>query len=377
MSWQAQRAVLHHSTQTNILLYRLLDYLAEKADVDGLVDPCPTQGELASFFDCTERTIYNRLDKLTESGELTLVKRGHGLGNQSIYQINLPIDQIKEDHESQIANLTSRIEVLEANLALLVPVVQQLQLIQETLSHIVGKVEKETGNKPENDRKNSATTREEKPETNRKMTGKIWQQNMEEMDELSAEPETNRKQTGNKPENDRKNLAANADISQNHDPEVTCNSRSLNTLQEEKNNINLNNIISEPEVQKKELRVSSSRSRPAKAEQDVAMGFLEKQFSIKTQLPLPQRRTEPQRKAAAIRWWNPLREMLDLCEWNTERAERLLSAALREADKNGMNVSAPESLLKTAQSLFARAKRNGSVVEKTNMPVSLGALVIE
>lgn len=93
MSWQAQTAVNHHSKQETMSLLRLLLYLAEKADSTGAVDPAPSQTTLAGFFDCTERTIRNRIGQLYDSGELKQTRVGSGPGTASAYLICLPMPE--------------------------------------------------------------------------------------------------------------------------------------------------------------------------------------------------------------------------------------------------------------------------------------------
>lgn len=91
MSWQAQTAVSHTSKQTNLGLFRLLMYLAEGADDNGRVDPAPSQETLATFFNCTDRTIRNRINSLISSGELAQLRAGSGPGTSSAYCITLPM----------------------------------------------------------------------------------------------------------------------------------------------------------------------------------------------------------------------------------------------------------------------------------------------
>jgi hypothetical protein len=141
--WQPQRAVLHHSKQTNLHLYRLLNYLADVAAADGTIDPAPNQATLAEFFGVSDRTIRNWINELLDSGELIRTRRGRGSGNASAYQINLPMPELTGSYEEEkpvivSGNVEERLKSLEEKIAQILPVIEQLQELQETLTGITG-----------------------------------------------------------------------------------------------------------------------------------------------------------------------------------------------------------------------------------------------
>jgi len=92
-------------------------------------------------------------------------------------------------------------------------------------------------------------------------------------------------------------------------------------------------------------------------------GNLEQYFAEISNIPLPKRETERQRKAAGELWWGPLREILDMTNWDPEQAKGLIRESYKalKAPENKLNVSSPKSILKTAISLHAdgRVGANG------------------
>lgn len=60
-------------------------------------------------------------------------------------------------------------------------------------------------------------------------------------------------------------------------------------------------------------------------------------------------------KAAKARlWWNPVRALLVMCDWDLPRAKRLINATLQRLD--GLTIADPNSLIKTAQAILAEGK---------------------
>jgi len=107
---------------------------------------------------------------------------------------------------------------------------------------------------------------------------------------------------------------------------------------------------SEPTVQK-----------PPQAEINKAKSELERYFAMKTQLPVPARATKKQKAAAAVRWWNPIVELWELCQYDTAQAKRLIDASL--VKMAGLTFDSPESILKTARATYAEARRQGVQVQ--------------
>ena len=98
----------------------------------------------------------------------------------------------------------------------------------------------------------------------------------------------------------------------------------------------------------------------AKKDQDARRAELEDYFASKTKLPKPPRGTNKQQKAAAELWWEPLRMLLVLVDWDVGRAKRLVDATLQRmwGGKEPLTVSSPKSIALTAQALFAERARS-------------------
>lgn len=90
MSWQAQTAVSERSRIEDFDLFRLLLHLAGRATAAGVVDPAPTIETLAARFDCSEKTIRNRIKRLINAGELERTRQGRK-GSSSAYRITLDL----------------------------------------------------------------------------------------------------------------------------------------------------------------------------------------------------------------------------------------------------------------------------------------------
>ena len=86
---------------------------------------------------------------------------------------------------------------------------------------------------------------------------------------------------------------------------------------------------------------------------------LEIKFSTVTGLQRPKTSTQSQRKSAGSLWWNPLREIAELCEWDTARAIKLIDASVDKLKGGGLTVSSPKSILNTARALVADGGAGG------------------
>lgn len=103
-------------------------------------------------------------------------------------------------------------------------------------------------------------------------------------------------------------------------------------------------------VPKKKERTEGQRAR------DATQTAAREHFERKTGLTMP---TGVDRKGIATLWWNPIREICGLVEWDTGRAMALIDAALLRLD--GLTVSDPHSIVKTARALVAEKKRKPGV----------------
>ena len=97
----------------------------------------------------------------------------------------------------------------------------------------------------------------------------------------------------------------------------------------------------------KRARASSPKNAVRKA--------LEEHFIRKTKLPIPSTDTAKQKKAVAQRWWQPLRRIADLTDWNLAQGTALIDAALKRLD--GLTISAPQSIANTAEAIVAEWTR--------------------
>jgi len=106
---------------------------------------------------------------------------------------------------------------------------------------------------------------------------------------------------------------------------------------------------------------TASASRPrASSGKNAIRKALEEHFISKTKLPPPLTKTASQKRAAGRRWWAPLTRMAELTDWNLTQGIRLIDEARKRLE--GLTVSAPESLLKTAEGIigdWARGESHG------------------
>jgi len=110
----------------------------------------------------------------------------------------------------------------------------------------------------------------------------------------------------------------------------------------------------------KTVRVSTKSSA-----HNVIKKHLEEHFTEVTKLKLPPANTAKQKKARAVRWWNPLRTIAENCDWNEAEAKDLITQAVREM--RDLNISAPQSILKNVLSLRAKQARDGPGISAAEM----------
>ena len=92
-------------------------------------------------------------------------------------------------------------------------------------------------------------------------------------------------------------------------------------------------------------------------EKQKMQGELEIYVSEISGLAIPPRKTQRDRKAAKIRWWDPLWEMLELCGWDLPLAKQGILRTMQEMDQGNLTFDAPQSMIKIFRSLVAKAKR--------------------
>jgi len=100
----------------------------------------------------------------------------------------------------------------------------------------------------------------------------------------------------------------------------------------------------------------ASAPRPrASSGKNVIRKALEEHFISKTKLPVPLMGTAKQKKAAGERWWQPLRRIADLTGQDVIEGKKLIDAALKRSE--GLTISAPQSILKTAEAIVGKWAR--------------------
>lgn len=102
------------------------------------------------------------------------------------------------------------------------------------------------------------------------------------------------------------------------------------------------------------LRESSPEGEEPKGKRQ-KQARLEDFFSELTRLPKPKRDTDAQRKAGATAWWNPLREILELYDYDLGRSEGLVRSAvlqMRQSERP-LTIAAPRSIRNVALSIYA------------------------
>lgn len=103
------------------------------------------------------------------------------------------------------------------------------------------------------------------------------------------------------------------------------------------------------EAKKKE----ASQARPNQDEQRRVQRGLEAYFSELSGRPRPAPNTRRARKAASVRWWQPLKEIAELVRWNEQDGLQLISRAFKHLRDDGMLLEAPQAILKTARAIAA------------------------
>lgn len=102
---------------------------------------------------------------------------------------------------------------------------------------------------------------------------------------------------------------------------------------------------------REENRNSASAKRPrASPGKNAIRKALEEHFISKTKIPPPLIKTVAQRKAAGTKWWQPLRRIAQLCDWNEDKARRLIDAALLSL--RNITVVSPKSIVGTAEGII-------------------------
>ena len=101
---------------------------------------------------------------------------------------------------------------------------------------------------------------------------------------------------------------------------------------------------------------ASGRPTSLRSQQDAVRAELERAFVETTSIPAPEPRRDGKGGAAA-RWWQPLREIAQLVDWDPEKGAALVREACERMIADGLTVAAPGSILNVAISLHAESRR--------------------
>jgi hypothetical protein len=121
-------------------------------------------------------------------------------------------------------------------------------------------------------------------------------------------------------------------------------------------------VVGTPQIKRIEDKVSKAlasddavtQHNNHRSERQQASATLENHFSKLSGLPLPERNTDKQKKAAALRWWNPLLEVWDICKHDTDKAASIIGKAYQQMSADNLTISAPASVVEVCKSLYAK-----------------------
>jgi hypothetical protein len=103
-----------------------------------------------------------------------------------------------------------------------------------------------------------------------------------------------------------------------------------------------------------------SQSQKPKSRRAAVLSELEKEFSRFSGLPLPARKTASEKSAAAKRWWNPLWQIYDVTAGaDLERAKSAMQATIVKMRKDGLTITAPQSIQNICAAMVAGGNGKG------------------
>lgn len=118
---------------------------------------------------------------------------------------------------------------------------------------------------------------------------------------------------------------------------------------------------------KKDTSAAAERPRASSGKNAVRKS-LEEHFIYKTKIPPPLIGTVAERRAAGTKWWQPLRRIAQLCEWDENKAKGLIDAALLSLAN--ITVVSPKSIVGTAEGIIGeRARGVARSKEGSGVPV--------
>jgi len=98
--------------------------------------------------------------------------------------------------------------------------------------------------------------------------------------------------------------------------------------------------------------------KPSIAQQ--RLGAMEEHFAKRSGLPKPLRDTTSQKKAGSTLWWQPLKEILRLCDNDVGRANRVIDDALALHRDKQWAVNDPKSIIRSARTIASQQAARAS-----------------
>ena len=114
-------------------------------------------------------------------------------------------------------------------------------------------------------------------------------------------------------------------------------------------------ITPEPSLTVKE----PSNSRPndrKRTEKDRIRKHGEEVFAKLTGLDPPTPTNEKRRREAGELWWNPLRQICEMVNWDKKRAGGIITEAVTRLRSNDLTISSPKSILQTCTAIMGEIK---------------------
>lgn len=87
-------------------------------------------------------------------------------------------------------------------------------------------------------------------------------------------------------------------------------------------------------------------------QQNAVKRAVREHFEARTRLTIP---TGKNRKGLAVQWWNPIREVCELADYDLGSAKRLIDDSLKRLE--GLTIADPNSILKTARAIVAEKRK--------------------
>lgn len=128
-------------------------------------------------------------------------------------------------------------------------------------------------------------------------------------------------------------------------------------------NPSLRTVIKNPQEEPSTIAKPNGK----RALQNAVRKALEDEFTHYTALVPPIRKSE-----AAELWWQPLREVAVLADWQEDIGKWLLFEAIQRLERNGMTISSPKSVIKTVRAI--RAERDRGALKRLNEPKGFDGL---